>query len=121
MIAMLAEDALSDAGFSVRVAASGKAAILLAQVMTFDAAVVDLGLPDMSGAELVTALLGTNPDMVLVVSTGYTDTDGDGHLRAAPRLPVDVAADAMVLLKPWNVDDLRSAVRGGLEARGWQF
>lgn len=52
---------LEDAGHSVRVAGSGAEALAAMSHDTFDVAVLDLQLPDLTGLELFTALRADTP------------------------------------------------------------
>jgi CheY-like chemotaxis protein len=61
----------------------------------FDAAVVDLGLPDMDGAEVVARLRAACPSLPLVVATGFDAG------RAGRSIPAG-CGPATVLLKPFD-------------------
>jgi len=50
------EDVLADNGFAVSTAGNGKDAINMSQNSRYDIALVDLGLPDISGTNLVADL-----------------------------------------------------------------
>jgi len=63
-------DILADAGFSVRTAGSCAEAQALAR-HGFDVALVDLALPDGSGAELAQAMKEASPDSEVVLLTGH--------------------------------------------------
>jgi len=63
--------ALARRGFAVRMAASGEDALLLARERAPGYAVIDLKMPGMSGLALVPELKALNPDMRLLVLTGY--------------------------------------------------
>lgn len=80
LIAELFATALRDVGYSVDVAARGAEALALLQRGVYDLALVDLSLPDMNGAELVTAArqAGVTAPMVAV--------SGAASLIAAERL-----------------------------------
>jgi PAS domain S-box-containing protein len=79
------------------------AAAALAQAMPFDACILDIGLPDMSGHELAAALRGQqHPGVVYIALTGYgqprdrvlsTAAGFDHHLVK----PVDIARLAHLL------------------------
>ena len=63
--------AFRERGFEVREAASGEAALPLAQGDPPEHAVVDLRMPGMSGLDVVQALKEIDPSTVVVVLTGY--------------------------------------------------
>jgi two-component system response regulator RegA len=63
--------ALARRGFAVRTAASGEEALALARERIPNCAVVDLKMSGMSGLALVPELKALNPDMRLLMLTGY--------------------------------------------------
>jgi two-component system response regulator RegA len=63
--------ALSRRGFAVRIAANGEEALLHARERVPAFAVVDLKMPGLSGLALVRELKALNPDMCIVMLTGY--------------------------------------------------
>ena len=70
------KNALSEAGFEVEVAGDGAAAERLAGTAKFDALVVDLGLPDMDGLDLITRLREADVKApVLILSARRTVDD----------------------------------------------
>jgi DNA-binding response OmpR family regulator len=101
LIGLMLEDELEAAGWGTVVACTAEAALREARAGPFDLALVDLGLPDMDGVELVRRLRAMAPGMPVVVCTGYPT--GDAMMR---RLPGGVA----VLPKPCLASDLLRAV-----------
>ena len=65
----------------------------------FDAAVIDLRLPDTPGALFAQQLRRQNPKIRVVFVTAYAATDGGGDLGDSP-----------LLVKPLNVDELVSLI-----------
>jgi CheY-like chemotaxis protein len=65
------QTALSEAGHTVAVAGTGHEAISIASNRTFDAAILDIGLPGMNGYDLAHHLRKMQPSMRLVALTGY--------------------------------------------------
>jgi two-component system KDP operon response regulator KdpE len=93
------------AGFSVRTALTGAQAVAAAAAETPDAVVLDLGLPDIDGRELVAqlrSLPGLTETPLLVLSG--TDRDGASDDRYA----ADVHAH---VTKPFEPADLVEMVR----------
>lgn len=84
-------------------AASGHEAIELTGRTACDTAIVDLRLPDMSGAELVSRLRESHPDMLIVVLSTYLSP----HVVQAC---LDAGADTYVT-KAAGIRELRRAVR----------
>jgi DNA-binding response OmpR family regulator len=58
-------------GYAIESATSMSSALQLASEQTFDLVISDIGLPDGSGIELITALLRSGPILAIAVS-GYT-------------------------------------------------
>jgi DNA-binding NarL/FixJ family response regulator len=87
-----------------------------------DAALVDLGLPDSSGAELIAGMLALRPDLVLLALTVHFDDAAIfGALRAgavgyllkdsAPRAIVDALEEAVAGGSPMSPSIARRVVR----------
>jgi CheY-like chemotaxis protein len=62
---------LSDEGFDVLLAADGKTAIDTAKNRHFDAALLDIKLPDISGVEVLEQIKVYKPDVQTVMMTAY--------------------------------------------------
>lgn len=97
---------LSVRGYDVRTAASGTEALRAAADFRPDVVVLDLGLPDMSGIDVLAGLRGWSSVPVLVLSAR---TDAADKVAA-----LDAGADDYVT-KPFGMDEflarLRAAVR----------
>ncbi len=112
LVRLLAADDLRALGHEVEEA--GDAAEALAAVRSaagstgFDVAVVDLGLPDRPGEDLVRELRRLRPGLRVLVATGYGEAD-------LARRFGDEPVPAM-LPKPYDVTDLRAALEGLLAA-----
>lgn len=85
-------------GFDVTAAADAAAALRAVGERDFGAVVTDLGLPDLSGRELVRELRSAAPSTRLVVLTGHGEPELE---RACRRSGADV-----VLVKPVSGDRL---------------
>jgi two-component system, response regulator RegA len=90
-------------GFEVRVAHTAKQASQLVDDDPPRCAVIALKLPDASGLKLLSALLGLNPHMRIVILTGYPS------IRTAVEAIKLGATD--YLAKPANVDEVVSALQ----------
>jgi PAS domain S-box-containing protein len=87
-------------GYDVVVAESGSRALATfdSSEHPFDAAVVDLTMPDMSGVEVLRALKERSPGLPVVLTTGYSQSD-------LPAASDSVRHDAL-LTKPFRVEEL---------------
>lgn len=96
-------------GYDVHVAATGADALRVAAAHPPDLVVLDLGLPDMDGTEVVAGLRGWTEVPILVLS-GRTDS-GD-KVDA-----LDAGADDYVT-KPFGMDELLARLRAMLRRTG---
>ncbi len=96
-------DMVQQLGHGVAEAASGYVALeLLRQRPEIDVMITDLGLPGMSGQELVAAARKLRPNLRIVVATGYAAAD----VRSGSAIP-----DGVTLLpKPFQAADLRKSL-----------
>jgi CheY-like chemotaxis protein len=103
---------LTGQGHMVVTCADGESGLAALETERFDLAMVDLGLPGISGLEVATQLKHRFPDTTAVVMTGYFDRmDSDG-----PR----VKGVDFVLTKPFSLDQLRLLIQNaysGLPSR----
>lgn len=83
-------------------AASGQEALLNATSHHPDIAMLDLGLPDMDGVEVIRAIRSWSSMPIVVISARSEDTDKIGAL--------DAGADDY-LVKPFSVDELLARLR----------
>jgi two-component system cell cycle sensor histidine kinase/response regulator CckA len=98
---------IADLGYSPIPAADGFAALELAKSQEIDAALVDLTMPRMSGAELVAQLRTQFPAIKVVLCTGY-DRDRKGPVSADAYLPKPFRMDALerILAKVLGINAL---------------
>jgi CheY-like chemotaxis protein len=100
LVRMVAVDALGEKGYVVEEAGTAEEALakLNGGQDRFDAAIIDIGLPDMKGDRLATELRAQHPALPIVIASGYdveqvreqfTEQDGMG-----------------VVSKPYDGDDL---------------
>jgi len=101
-VALIAEDLLRMIGFEPTLAASAAAALnALQSGLKPHFAMVDMGLPDASGDDLVRRLRHLSPGLPVLIVSGYDE----GELRA--RFAGDRAVG--ILTKPYSEADLRRA------------
>ena len=100
---------LAKAGYRVETFEDGATGLLGVAALHPALVVVDLKMPGVSGMEVIDRVNGIDPDIVLVVITGYAT--------------ISTAVEAMkagaydFLPKPFSPDELRLIVRRGLERR----
>ncbi len=73
------------------------------QADKYTVVVTDLRMPRMDGAMLIQRLQLIDPSLVCILVTGYGDLPEVHALK-------EKGAVCRVILKPWDMDDLRSAV-----------
>jgi CheY-like chemotaxis protein len=103
-VAMIAADSLNELGYDVIEVGTARAALDWAHpdCAEFDFAMIDMGLPDRPGDELISDLRKLCPDLPIIVASGY----GEGELRG--RLKAD---DRFAFLnKPYERTSLRAAI-----------
>jgi len=101
-IARLIRDYLEQAGFAVRVAATGEAALDLAAVVGFDLVVLDLGLPGIDGLDVTRRLRRRAMTPIIIVTARGEETDRIVGL--------ELGADDYVV-KPFSPKELVARVR----------
>jgi CheY-like chemotaxis protein len=104
LVAMVAADSLSELGCDVTLAATARAALESARggCATFDFAVIDMGLPDRPGHQLVAELRTTCPELPIIIATGY----GESEVRRR----FEVEQQFAFLNKPYERTSLRAAI-----------
>jgi DNA-binding response OmpR family regulator len=103
----LFEFALTEAGYAVRTADSGQAALAAAEAAPPDLVVLDLGLPDLDGVEVCRRLRARTEDPYVLMLTGRTDevdvlvglaVGADGYLTK-PVSPRELVARVGAMLR----------------------
>ena len=107
-IRRLLRTSLAAQGYAVLEADSGTAALERAERDQPDLVILDLGLPDMSGIEVIRALRGRSSVPIVVLSVRE---DERGKVEA-----LDLGADDYVT-KPFGVDELMARLRTALRHR----
>lgn len=85
---------VSRAGLKVRTAASGLEALSIAESEQFSVAIVDLKMPGLSGIETIGRLKNLDPDIEIIVFTGYPSLESslaaiENHVFAYISKPAD--------------------------------
>lgn len=81
---------------------SGVAALEVCARESFDTVLLDLAMPDMSGAELFALLRTKYPRLAVVVMTGYADIES--------ALQIKTDTETHLLAKPFTVAELQNAL-----------
>jgi DNA-binding NtrC family response regulator len=100
-------DILTEKGYMVKTAGSGKAAREAVAKETFEVAIVDLKLPDIEGPELLKALKAARPYLEGIIITGFASTES-----AVSAMEKGAFA---YLLKPLKMDEMVICVERALE------
>ena len=100
---IILHDLLESEGYAVTEASTCREALLHTQTKSFDAVLLDIGLPDGDGVSVLNHLQETSPSLSVIMLTAATSTD----LRA------DVLAQGAFsfLSKPYSHNELRLLVR----------
>jgi nitrogen-specific signal transduction histidine kinase/ActR/RegA family two-component response regulator len=93
---------LSRHGYTVVTSPDGESGLVELEARVFDLAMVDLGLPGISGLEVAHRLKSRRPATRVALMTGYGDRMGSEDVKSKG---VD-----FVLAKPFSLDQLRSVV-----------
>ena len=108
-IRLFLKTALAAEGFGISTAVTGREAIAMAGNREFDLFVVDLGLPDLDGIDVVRILRERSQAPVLILSA---QTDEARKVAA-----LDAGADDYVT-KPFGIGELRARLRAALRRSG---
>ena len=105
LVAMFAADALREMGFEVAEAPSAAQALEFAAagISDFEIAIVDLGLPDCDGADLVGELKQMRKDLPIIVASGQSAETAAAGLACHERLSI--------LSKPYQFSTLRASLQ----------
>lgn len=105
----LVTTALGLHGYDVEKAETGELAVMEAASRNPDLIMLDLGLPDIDGVEVISKIRGWSAVPIIVISARIEDSDKIGAL--------DAGADDY-LTKPFSVEELLARVRASLRRSG---
>jgi PAS domain S-box-containing protein len=104
LVRMFLVDQLQDLGFEVIEAGTAAEGLRAARNhQQLDVVIVDRGLPDRDGMEVVAELRTQLSSLPVIVASGYGDTLDDSSLRNDP--------DIRFMSKPYDIDALTTALR----------
>ena len=102
-------DVLSATGYETSVAASGNAALEMAQAGRFDLVLMDIQMPGLNGVQVLHALRVLDPTIVVIMMTAYT---GDELVAESQR-----TTGFSVLSKPLDLDQVLPLVKSIVSSR----
>jgi DNA-binding response OmpR family regulator len=105
-IASFIEKGLRAQGYATAVVADGETAAAIARDEDFDLLILDLGLPQLPGLEVLRTMRGRGQRMAVIILTARDDLIVEGF---------DSGADDYVV-KPFDVDELLARVRARVRA-----
>jgi two-component system nitrogen regulation response regulator GlnG len=106
-IRKVVSEILTDEGYNVKSAATGKEATEKAEAKLFNIALIDIILPDTTGVDLLTKIKETKPKMRKIIITGYPSLQ-----NAVEAL--NKGADAYIM-KPLNMDKMLATIKEQLQ------
>lgn len=91
-------------GLQVAVASTAAEALQLIESLgsTFGAAIIDVGLPDTSGDQLIAPIRAVRPELPIVIATGFSETEFGRRFQDDERV--------RVIGKPFDAPQLWSAL-----------
>jgi two-component system, OmpR family, response regulator len=109
MLGVLLKTALGEAGYTVELCEDAECGELAWRLQDLDAVVLDIGLPDKSGLEVLKSMRGARSQVpVLILSANFMPSD-----RV---LGLDLGADDY-LVKPFDLDELLARLRSIIRRR----
>ncbi len=109
-IRIVAHEMLDQLGATVETARDANEAIALARQKHYSVAMVDIRLPDLDGYETFCKLLETQPNLPVVLMTGY----GYDPSHSIPKSK-STGKLAAAFYKKWNIEDVLKVVESALE------
>lgn len=106
---------LIKAGHTVVEASNGQIAVELAQQLHFDVVISDVGMPDMSGVELLEALRELDPDLPVVLTSGWPEASASPDAFAYLEKPVPFETVCATAARAVHFRRARSAARERFE------
>lgn len=109
-IGMALSDFLKQEGYTVTMVKTGQAAIDLSEHHQFQAVILDLGLPDRDGLDVLTQMLSHDPGLPIIILTAYSSLER--HTVMMERRQAFA-----YLSKPFDRKQLRDTIRRAVQTR----
>jgi signal transduction histidine kinase len=97
-------ECLESSGYLVTASSNGADGLEQLLAVAPDLLIVDYAMPGMNGVDVVTAARSHDPDLRIILATGYADMEAVDQVMDADR----------VLRKPFKIDELNAAVHAAL-------
>ena len=104
-------------GYDVATASSGKAGIALIRAEPVDLAIVDLFMPDMDGIKVVETIREINPDLPLILASGFMLGQSSSPQMPGFEAMASEAGAVRTLCKPLRPKEVIEAVTETLANR----
>jgi len=109
-IGMALTDFLKQEGYAVTIVETGQAAIEASDQHQFRAVILDLGLPDCDGLEVLTHMLNRDPELPVIILTAYSPFQ-----RYTAKTEQSLAF--AYLSKPFDREKLKNTIRQAIQTR----
>lgn len=106
-MSLIMKDFLKDAGYETVMASDGKEAISIYPQLNPDLILLDLGLPDMNGRDVLKDVKAKMPQIKIMIISAYADQKTKDEL-------LNLGAD-FFLAKPFMPEELQEAVKEALK------
>jgi two-component system response regulator HydG len=104
---LIMKDFLREAGYETAMASNGREAFSLLPQLNPDLILLDLGLPDVNGRDVLRHVKATMPHIKIMIISAYADQRTQNEL-------FNLGAD-FFLAKPFMPEELQDAVKGALK------
>jgi len=109
-IGLALTDFLKQEGYAVTMVETGQAAIEASDQHQFQAVLLDLGLPDRDGLEVLTHMLQRDPGLPVIILTAYSPFE-----RYTAKTEQSLAF--AYLAKPFDREKLKNTIRRAIQTR----
>ena len=103
-------DFLKQEGYAVTVVETGQAAIEVSEHHQFQAVILDLGLPDCDGLDVLSHMLSHDPGLPIIILTAYSFLE-----RHTPK--TEQSRAFAYLSKPFDRKKLKNTIRQAIQTR----